>query len=202
MRRLIVQEYVTIDGFAAAPDGAMDFVPSVGDRTPADPQLERDQLRFIKDEIDTMLLGRATYQTFVDYWPTATPDKDIIADELNALSKIVVSRVLNHAPWGDRGDEASIVRDGVEAATALRRASGKGIVVWGSLVLAQSLMRARLVDECQLYVCPSVLGAGKPLFVPDAGMQAMRLLDVARYKSGVMLLRYAPETAAPAAGTT
>ena len=81
---------------------------------------------------------------------------------------------LDHAPWGDRGDEATIVRDGVEAAAALRRQSGKGVVVWGSLTLAQSLMRAGLVDECQLYLCPSVLGAGKPLFAPDAGLQAMR----------------------------
>jgi len=68
MRKLIIQEFVTIDGFAAAPDGALDFMPS-GGRTPADPQIERDQLRFIKDEVDTMLLGRTTYQIFIDYWP-------------------------------------------------------------------------------------------------------------------------------------
>ena len=116
-----------------------------------------------------MLLGRTTYQIFKDYWPTATTDKDIIADELNALSKIVVSRTLDHAPWGDRGDEVRIVRDGVEAAATLRGKSGKGVVVWGSLALSQSLMKASMVDEFQLYLCPNVLGAGKPLFNPDAG---------------------------------
>jgi dihydrofolate reductase len=199
MSKLIVQEFVTIDGFAAAPDGALDFMPS-GGRTPADSQIERDQLRFIKDEVDTMLLGRTTYQIFIDYWPTATTDNEIIADELNALSKVVASHTLDHAPWGDRGDVATIVRDGVEAAAALRRQSGKGVVVWGSLTLAQSLMRAGLVDECQLYLCPNVLGAGKPLFAPDAGLQAMRLLEATRYDSGVILLRYAPEGAVPAAG--
>jgi dihydrofolate reductase len=88
----------------------------------------------------------------------------------------------------------------VDAAAALRRQSGKGVVVWGSLALAQSLMRAGLVDECQLYLCPSVLGAGKPLFAPDAGLQAMRLLEAARYDSGVILLRYAPQGAVPAPG--
>jgi hypothetical protein len=61
-------------------DGALDFMPS-GGRTPADPQIERDQLRFIKDEVDTMLLGRTTYQIFIDYWPTATTDNEIIADD-------------------------------------------------------------------------------------------------------------------------
>jgi dihydrofolate reductase len=160
MSKLTVQEFVTIDGFAAAPDGALDFMPS-GGQTPADPQIERDQLRFIKDEVDTMLLGRTTYQIFIDYWPTATTDNDIIADELTYLSKVVASRTLDHAPWGDRGDEATIVRDGVEAAAALRRQSGKGVVVWGSLTLAQSLMRAGLVDECQLYLCPKCVGRGQ-----------------------------------------
>ena len=191
MSKLIVQEYVTIDGFAAAPDGELGFMPAGGE-TPVDLQIERDQLRFIKDEVGTMLLGRTTYHIFNDYWPSATTDKDIIADELNALSKVVASRTLDRAPWGDRGEEATLVRDGVEAAAALKRQSGKGVVVWGSLSLAQSLMRAGLVDECQLYLCPSVLGAGKPLFAPEAGLQTLRLLDTRSYESGVILLRYAP----------
>jgi hypothetical protein len=76
----------TIDGFAAAPDGALDFMPA-GGRTPADPQVERNQLRFIKDEVDTMLLGRKTYQIFIDFWPTAAADNGIIADELNAYPR-------------------------------------------------------------------------------------------------------------------
>ena len=99
MSKLTVQEFVTIDGFAAAPDGALDFMPS-GGRMPADPQIERDQLRFIKDEVDTMLLGRTTYQIFIDYWPTATTDNEIIADELNALSKVVASRTPRPRPVG------------------------------------------------------------------------------------------------------
>ena len=198
MSKLIVQEFVTIDGFAAAPDGALDFMPS-GGRIPTDPQIERDQLRFIKDEVDTMLLGRTTYEMFIDYWPTATAANEIITDDLNALSKVVATRTLDRAPWGDRGDEATIVRDGVEAAAALRRKSGKGVVVWGSITLAQSLMQAGLVDECQLYLCPTVLGSGKSLFAPDAGLQAMRLLEARPYDSGVILLRYAPNAVPVAA---
>lgn len=199
MRKLIIQEFVTIDGFAAALDGALDFMPG-GGRTPVDLQIEHNQLRFIKDEVDTMLLGRTTYQLFVGFWPTATTDNEIIADELNALSKVVASHTLDRAPWGDQGDEATVVRDGVQAAAALKRQPGKGVVVWGSLTLAQSLLRAGLADECQLFVCPSVLGEGKPLFARDAGLQVMRLLDATRFASGVMLLRYAPEGAVPAAG--
>lgn len=192
MSKLIVQEFVTIDGFAAAADGALEFMPS-GERIPVDPQIEREQLRFIREEVDTMLLGRATYQLFNSYWPTASTDKDIVADDLNALSKVVVSRTLSRAPWGERGDEASIARDAAEAAASLRRRSGKGAVVWGSLSLARTLASAGLVDECQLYLCPSVLGTGQPLFAPGPGLQAMRLLEARPYESGVVLLRYAPQ---------
>ena len=199
MSKLIVQEFVSIDGFAAATNGELDFMPG-GGGMPADPQIDRDQLLFIQDDVDTMLLGRATYEIFIEYWPTATTDDAIIADELDALSKVVASRTLDHAPWGDRGDEATIVSDGVEAAAELRRKSGKGVVVWGSLALVQSLMKARLVDEFQLYLCPSILGAGKRLFAPDSDLQAMRLLNATRYDSGVILLRYAPEEAVPAPG--
>lgn len=191
MSKLIVQEFVTIDGFAAAADGALEFMPSAG-KLPADPQLEREQLRFIQEQVDTMLLGRATYQLFNSYWPTASTDKDIVADALNALSKVVVSRTLSQAPWGERGEQTTVARDGAEAAAALRRRSGKGAVVWGSLTLARSLAAAGLVDECQLYVCPSVLGKGQPLFAPGSGLRSLRLLEARPYESGVVLLRYAP----------
>ena len=193
MSKLIVQEFVTLDGFAAATDGALDFMPGAG-TTPVDRQLERDQLRFIREDVDTMLLGRATYELFNGYWPSATTDTDLVADELNGLSRVVVSRSLERAPWGERG-QAKIGRDGVEAAATLRRQCPRGVVVWGSLGLARALLQAGLVDECQLYVCPCVLGAGKPLFAPGPGLQALRLLDVRRYESGVVLLRHAPQPA-------
>ena len=84
MTKLFVQEFVTIDGFAAASDGALDFMPS-GGKKPTDSQIERDQQRFIKDEVDTMLLGRTTYQTFVDYWPTAAAENEIITNDLKCF---------------------------------------------------------------------------------------------------------------------
>ena len=199
MSKLTVQEFVTIDGFAAAPDGALDFMPA-GGRTPRTRRSSAISCASSKmrSTIRCSAVRRTRYSSITRRRPRST--RTIIADDLNALSKIVASRTLDHAPWGDRGDKATIVRDGVEAAAALKRRSGKGVVLWGSLTLAQSLMRAGLVDECQLYLCPSVLDAGKPLFASDAGLQAMRFLEATRYDSGVILLRYAPEGAVPAAG--
>ena len=190
MRRLIVQEFVTVDGYVAAADGALDFTPGPGGPTPADPQLERDQLRFL-DDVDTMLLGRATYQMFADYWPTPKSAGEPIADRLNALARVVVSRTLDRAPWGAHG-EATVVRDGAAAVAALKRGPGRGIVLWGSPTLVQALFGAGLVDECRLWVCPSVLGTGKALFAAAGGRRHMRLLDTTSYASGVVQLRYAP----------
>jgi dihydrofolate reductase len=82
----------------------------------------------------------------------------------------------------------------------VRRRSGKGVVVWGSLTLAQSLIRAGLVDECQLSMCPNVLGAGKPLFAPEAALQPMRFLEAKQYDSGVILRAMRQRGAVPAAG--
>ena len=70
MRRVIVQEFVTVDGLAAAPGGSGDFIPAA---TAGDEALQENQLRFI-DRVDTMVLGRKTHEMFAGYWPTATEE--------------------------------------------------------------------------------------------------------------------------------
>jgi dihydrofolate reductase len=95
MRKLILQEWLSLDGFAEDADGALHFFPS----TEADQYSDRDQLRFL-DDVDTILLGRRTYELFVGFWPTATVDQEVIADRLNELPKLVFSNTLAEAPWG------------------------------------------------------------------------------------------------------
>jgi dihydrofolate reductase len=95
MRRLIVQEFVTLDGLAAGPNGEVDFIPAaVGDAGVAE-----NQMRFI-DTVETIVLGRATYEMFAGYWPTATGDDKPFADKLNTIPKLVFSRTLERVPWG------------------------------------------------------------------------------------------------------
>jgi dihydrofolate reductase len=84
MRRLILQEWVSLDGFAVDKDGKLDFFPA----SETDQFSDRDQLAFL-DSVDTILLGRKTYELFVGFWPTATTDKEIIAERLNTLPKLV-----------------------------------------------------------------------------------------------------------------
>ena len=98
MRNVILQEFVSLDGLAAGPDGSVDFVPAA---MQGDQSFGRQQMPFI-DSIDTILLGRVTYQLFAEYWPEVTSGDDKpFADKLNAIPKIVFSRTLDRAPWAN-----------------------------------------------------------------------------------------------------
>jgi len=188
MRRVILQEFVSANGLASGPNDAVDFVPAAtqGDRSFGDRQLA------FMDSLDTMLLGRVTYEMFAGYWPSVTSGDDKpFADKLNALHKVVVSTSLARAPWGNgKWDDARIVKDDVaKAVTALKREPGKDIVLWGSLTLAQSLMADNLIDEYQLIVLPVVLPEGRPLFAERRAL-GLRLADTRSFDRGGVLLAY------------
>jgi dihydrofolate reductase len=192
MRRLILQEFVTIDGLAAGPNGSVDFVPASnkGDRA-----FGRDQLAFI-DTIDRILLGRVTYQMFSGHWPNITEgDEKPFADRINAIPKIVFSKTLDRAPWGT-WNNATIVRGTpAEEVTRLKQEAGKDIVVWGSLSLTQALIDADLIDEYRLVVCPVVLGDGRSLFRDTSHVLDMHLVGATSYDRGAVQLTYAPDKA-------
>lgn len=188
MRKLILQEWVTINGFAAGPNGEIDFFTA--------PELSKgvddDLLHFI-DSIDLILLGANTYRMFADFWPEMTTDKEPVADKLNAKPKVVFSKSLDHASWG-KWEAARVVKDNAaDEVRKLKQQSGKDMVVWGSISLAQSLIKAGIVDEYQFWMCPSVLGKGKPVFPEDVAPLNIKLLETKRYNSGLVFLRYASD---------
>jgi dihydrofolate reductase len=189
MRRVILQEFVSLDGLAAGPHNSVDFIPA---STAGDQSFGKRQMAFI-DSLDTMLLGRVTYEMFAGYWPNVTSGDDKpFADKLNALPKIVFSKTLERAPWGD-WDAATIVKSGTKNEVAkLKHKSGKDMVIWGSISLAQTLMKEGLIDEYQLVVCPVVLGDGKPLFGDKASALNLKLLRTNSFDRGTVLVAYAP----------
>lgn len=188
MKRVILQEWLSLDGFAADQDGKLDFFPA----SEADRSFDRDQLRFL-DRVDTMLLGRRTYELFVDFWPTATTDKEIIADRLNTLTKLVFSNTLKAAPWG-KWPPAQVVRgDAVKEIRRLKAQDGDHMVLWGSLSLAQSLIAADLIDEYHLQICPSLVGGGRPLFPSLESHARLERVDVRTYDTGVVFVHYEPQ---------
>ena len=184
MRKVILQEFVSIDGLAADAKGSVDFVPAAneGDRSFGDRQME-----FI-DSVDTMLLGRRTYEMFAGYWPNVTEGEDArFAEKLNNLEKVVFSRTLDEAPWGTFS--AGRIAKSTADVAALKRAEGKDMVLWGSLSLARSLMDENLIDEYQLIVCPIVLGGGAQLFREP---RDLTLIETRSFDRGAVLLSYRP----------
>ena len=89
MRKLIFQEWLSMDAYAADKNGSVTFIES----TTLNKYSDLDQLRWL-DTIDTILLGANTYQLFIEFWPTATNDQEVIADKLNSIPKIVFSKNL------------------------------------------------------------------------------------------------------------
>lgn len=189
MRKVILQEFVTIDGFAADQNGGMSFFDSFHGKPRQD--LDEDTMRFM-DTIDTILLGAVTYRLFLDFWPTATTAMDPIADQLNATPKIVFSQMLDRAPWGKWAAAKVVKQSAAEEITRLKAQPGKNMVLWGSISLAQSLMKAGLIDEYQLRVCPTVLGKGRPLFPNDLKPFNLTPCTTKIYDSGLVLLTYQP----------
>ncbi len=190
MGRVIVQEYVTLDGVAAGPAGELDFIAESTNVDSVDSEAARNQLDFVSG-IDTILLGADTYRMFIGYWPEQTTETELIADALNSTPKVVFSSTLESAPWG-RWDDARIVRgDASEEVRRLRQEEAGDMVVWGSLSVVRSLMDDGLVDEFHLWTCPIVLGSGKRLFPEGIDKMPLELLE-ARSRDGVASLRFRP----------
>lgn len=187
MRRLILQEWVSLDGYAVDGGGSLDFFPE----SETDKFSDRDQLAFL-DSVDTILLGRKTYELFVDYWPTAKTDEEIIADRLNELPKLVFSNTLGEAPWGTWPPARVVPGDAVAEIGRLKEKGGKDMVLWGSLSLAQDLMLADLIDEYHLQLCPTLVGGGRPLFPTREGYANLERVNLRTYDTGVVFLHYEP----------
>ena len=190
MRKLIVANIVSVDGFYSGPNDDVMTMPF--DTTFSDYNLER--LR----AADTVLLGRRSFEGFRDYWPPIAddPDQPPVEREIsrldNVIEKVVVSDSLTDADLGPWTDTTRIVRraDAHDAIRELKRGSGRDILVFGSHVLWNDLLLAGLVDELHLMIGSAFLGDGVPVFSgPRTGL---RLIDVRQLDdSQLILARYA-----------
>ncbi|MGE0457980.1 MAG: dihydrofolate reductase family protein [Bauldia sp.] len=184
MRKLVVQQWVTVDNIAAEEDGGLSFVSG-------EPFSETDTSPFktrvmgLIDSVDTMILGANTYAQSVGYWPYAREQGEY-GEKLNRLIKYVASSKLDEAPWGDF-PAATVTRDAVTTLRALKQEDGKDIWLWGSLTLMRSLMDAGAVDEVRLLVCPASRGRGRRVF---EDRQALKLVEATPFENGVVLMRY------------
>ena len=186
MGRIVVTEFVSLDGVVEDPGGSEDFKHGGwsfeynrgedGDKFKLDEALDADAL----------LLGRVTYEGFAAAWPSRDGE---FADKFNNMPKYVVSSTLDKAEWNN-----STLLDGdvVEEVSKLRQEPGGDIVVHGSAQLVQALLEHDLVDELRLMVFPVVLGSGKRLFGETSDKTRLRLADSKTVGDGVAILIYEP----------
>jgi dihydrofolate reductase len=187
MRKLIVQQWVTVDNIAAEEDGGLSFVSGEPFSETSDKAFEASLMGFI-DSVDTMVLGANTYAMSKDYWPTADEQGEY-GEKLNNLAKVVASSKLDDAPWGDF-PAATVTRDPAITIRKLKEQSGKDIWLWGSLTLMHSLLDAGIVDEVRMLVCPTSRGRGMRIF---KDRRDLKLAEATAFDNGVALLRYEVE---------
>jgi dihydrofolate reductase len=192
MRKLIVTEFLSLDGVYQAPadpeeDTEGGFKQGGWQRPYFDDVLGAAAGQGMA-ETDAHLFGRKTYEKMAAYWPNA-PSDDPYAQHLNSVQKYVASRTLTSVEWQNtellKGDLADEV-------IKLKEAPGKNISVLGSGNMVQSLIEHDLVDEYSLAVFPIVLGSGKRLFVDDGQMRRLELVDSKTTGTGGMILTYRP----------
>jgi dihydrofolate reductase len=184
MRKLIAQQWVTLDNIVAEEDGGLSFVTAEPFDDAVSHPFQDNVMDFI-DSVDTMILGANTYKQSRDYWPYAE-DQGEYGRRLNSLTKYVTSTTLDRAPWGDF-TEAAVTADAAATVRELKQQEGKALWLWGSLSLMQSLFDARLVDEVRLLMCPTTRGAGRRFF---EDRHDLALLRAAGFDNGVVLLEY------------
>lgn len=186
MGQLVVQEFVSADGFAADANNEFTFYEHLSGGTA---EFDRSQAEWLKG-VDTMVLGANTYRMFAEYWPTEASKDEIIAPALNGLRRVVFSRALAKAPWGDLGEAAIESGDAVEAIRRIKNESDGDIVVWGSLSLAGTFLAAGVVDSVRLLVMPIAIGAGRGVFPSGQDPNVLNLQTATVYDQGLVELVY------------
>jgi dihydrofolate reductase len=185
MGKLVVTEYVSIDGVFEDPGGS----ENAGHGGWTFAYFDQDMLKFKFDELmaaDVQLLGRVTYDGFAAAWPNFK-DEQGFADKMNNMPKVVVSSTLKDAAWNNTRIVSSNVTDEVNR---LRQAPGGDIIVAGSATLVRYLAANDLVDEYRFLVHPIVLGSGKRIFDDSSPMQGMKLEEARSFGSGIVALIY------------
>jgi dihydrofolate reductase len=186
MGRIVVTEFVSLDGVMEDPGGAEDFKyggwtfeiarGDEGDKFKLEETLESSAL----------LLGRVTYEGFAEAWPSRTGE---FADKFNNMPKYVVSSTLDEPEWNN----STVLReDVVDAVSKLRNELEGDIVVHGSGQLVRTLLEHDLIDELRLMVFPVVLGSGKRLFGDTSDKKPLKLVDSKTVGDGVSILVYNP----------
>jgi dihydrofolate reductase len=205
MRRIVMWNQVTADGYFAGPDGNLDWVVP-------DEEFDRSVAEGIESsgtgpDVDTILFGRRTYQQFEAFWPNALDDSATapnphlpggvsaemraMAVMLNEATKVVFSKTLHDVTWRNSVLRRELVPHDIEA---MKEQPGNDIMIFGSGSLVSQLTEHGLIDEYQFVVMPVLLGGGLNMLTGLSKSTRLELLETKEYPSGKVVLRYARPT--------
>jgi dihydrofolate reductase len=192
MRKIIVTEWMTLDGVVQSPAYA-DEDDSGGFRHGGwHPRYFDDEsMKWVVDNVTSaggFLLGRRTYDVFAAHWPNASEEEQVLARPLNELPKFVASRTLaGPLPWQN---SKLLHGDVADAVAALKREPGRPLLTIGSTELVRTLIEHDLIDELRLTIDPVVVGGGKRFFRDDGTLRPWRLEHGQITTTGAILARY------------
>jgi dihydrofolate reductase len=187
--RIIVTEFVSLDGVMEAPGGGEDY-KHAGWTFKINRGEEGNKFK-VKETSDSeaLLLGRVTYEGFAKAWPSREGE---FADKFNRMPKYVITSTLKKADWNN---STILSGDVTEEITKLKKKLKGNIVVHGSAQLVQALVANDLIDELRLMVFPVILGSGKKLFGGMDEKKSMKLISSQTVGDGVGILIYEPKQA-------
>lgn len=178
--------HVSLDGYAAGPNGEMDWI--ITDDAEMFPDIQA-----LLEHVDTSLYGRVTYQMMESYWPTVPSNPASTEHELQHskwvedVQKIVFSKTLHEVTWNN----TRLIDDNiVPEIKRLKALPGKHMMIFGSPSIGHFFMEHGLIDEYRINVNPVILGAGIPFFKNTPAPTKLKLLTSKTYPSGVLGLHY------------
>ncbi len=185
MAKLVSSVLVTLDGFAAGPNGELDMF-NVN-------QEFFDFAGVLTDQSDTALYGKGTYQIMNSYWPTAADKPDASKHDkehaawYNRVEKIVLSTTMKNVAGNNTRIIGSNVSDEINK---LKQEKEKNIQIFGSPGVVRSLMQENLIDEYWMFIAPVVIGKGMPLFAGITNQVKLKLLSSKAFSTGIVLMHY------------
>jgi dihydrofolate reductase len=186
MGRIVVTEFVSLDGVMQAPGGGEDY-KHAGWTFKFDRGADGDKFKLAEAfDAEALLLGRVTFEGFAAAWPSMEGE---FADKFNGMPKYVVSSTTELPEWNN---STVISGDVMGEISKLRESSDGDLVVHGSAQLVQTLLESDLVDELRLMVFPVVLGSGKRLFGEATEKTRLRLADSKTVGEGIAILTFEP----------
>jgi len=184
MRKIIVSENISLDGFVAGPNGEMDWI-----------HVDEDLFNYIvklTNQADAAIYGRVTYEMMDAYWPTAATNPNASKHDVdhsewyNRVNKIVLSSTIKEPK-----DKTQIISENLlQEILTLKAQSGKNILMFGSPSAANSLMELDLIDEYWLFINPILLGDGIPFFRNISKQKRLRLIESHIFSTGVIEMHF------------